>query len=154
LLSCHKNKRQNHNIKKINKSFENVTKFRYLGMTVTNQNLTYGTIKSRIKSSNPCHHTVQNLLFSHLLPKNIKVKRLSYNLPTVLYRCEIWFLTLRKAHRLNAFENRVMRTISASKRDQIIEWRKLHNEELHNLYLLSMIKWRWIILSQACSMRR
>jgi hypothetical protein len=53
----------------------------------------------------------------------------------VLYGCEIWSLTLREEHRLRVFEDRVLRGIFGPKRDEVIGgWRKLHNEELHNLY--------------------
>jgi hypothetical protein len=56
-------------------------------------------------------------------------------IPVVLYGCETWSLMLREEHRLRVFENRVLRRISESKRDEVMrEWRKLHNEELHNLY--------------------
>jgi hypothetical protein len=56
-------------------------------------------------------------------------------LPVVLYGCEAWFLTLREEHRLGVFENRVLRRIFVPKRDGVTgEWRKLHNEELHDLY--------------------
>jgi hypothetical protein len=49
--------------------------------------------------------------------------------------CEIWFLTLREEHKLRVFENRVLRIIFGPKRDEIIEgWKRMHNEELHNLY--------------------
>jgi hypothetical protein len=55
--------------------------------------------------------------------------------PVVLYGCETWSLTLREEHRLRVFENRVLRRIFGSKRDEVRGgWRKLHNEELHNLY--------------------
>jgi hypothetical protein len=51
----------------------------------------------------------------------------------VLYGCETWSLTLREAHRIRAFENRVLRIIFGPKRDEVTgEWRKLHSEELHN----------------------
>jgi hypothetical protein len=47
----------------------------------------------------------------------------------------MWSLTLREEHRLRVFENRVLRKIFGPKRDEMIgEWRKLHNEELHDLY--------------------
>jgi hypothetical protein len=47
----------------------------------------------------------------------------------------MWFLTLREEHRLKVFENRVLRKIFGPKRDEVTgEWRKLHSEELHNLY--------------------
>jgi hypothetical protein len=57
------------------------------------------------------------------------------SLPVVLYGYETWSLTLRAEHRLRVFENRVLRRIFGPKRDEVTgEWRKLHNEELHNLY--------------------
>jgi hypothetical protein len=53
----------------------------------------------------------------------------------VLYGCGIWSLTLREEHRLRVFENRVLRRIFGPKRDEVTGGlRKLHNEELHNLY--------------------
>jgi hypothetical protein len=56
-------------------------------------------------------------------------------LPVVLCGCEIWSLTLREAHRLRVFENRVLKRIFGPKRDEVTGgWRKLHNEELHNVY--------------------
>jgi hypothetical protein len=60
---------------------------------------------------------------------------MSVILPVVLYRCETWSLILRDEHRLRVFENRVLRRIFGPKRDEVTgEWRKLHNEELHDLY--------------------
>jgi hypothetical protein len=53
----------------------------------------------------------------------------------VLYRCETWSLTLREEHRLRVFENRVLRRIFGPKKAGVTGgWRKLHNEELHDLY--------------------
>jgi hypothetical protein len=53
----------------------------------------------------------------------------------VLYGCEAWSLTLREEHRLGVFENRVLRRIFGTKRDEVTGgWRKLHNEERQNLY--------------------
>jgi hypothetical protein len=55
-------------------------------------------------------------------------------LPVVRYGCETWSLTLREEHRLRVFENRVLRRIFGTKRDEVTgEWRKLHNEELQNM---------------------
>jgi hypothetical protein len=52
-----------------------------------------------------------------------------------VYGCETWSLTLREENRLRVFENRVLRRIVGPRRDEVTgEWRKLHNEELHNLY--------------------
>jgi hypothetical protein len=48
---------------------------------------------------------------------------------------EAWSLKLREERRLRVFENRMLRRIFGSRRDEVTgEWRKLHNEELHNLY--------------------
>ena len=56
-------------------------------------------------------------------------------LPVVLYGCETWSLTLREERRLRVFENRVLRRIFGPRRDEVTgEWRKLHNEELNDLY--------------------
>jgi hypothetical protein len=56
-------------------------------------------------------------------------------LPVVLYGCETWSLILREEHRLKVFENRVLRRIFGPKRDEVMgDWRKLHNEELRDLY--------------------
>jgi hypothetical protein len=53
----------------------------------------------------------------------------------VWLRIGTWSLTLREEHRLRVFENRVLRRIFVSKRDEVTgEWRKLHNKELHGLY--------------------
>jgi hypothetical protein len=53
----------------------------------------------------------------------------------VLYGRETWSVTLTEEHRLRVFENRVLRRIFGRKRDEVTGgWRKLRNEELHNLY--------------------
>jgi hypothetical protein len=58
----------------------------------------------------------------------------------VLYGCETWSLTLREEQRLRVSENRLLRRIFPLKRSEIIGgWRKLHNEELHNLYSLPSV---------------
>jgi hypothetical protein len=58
----------------------------------------------------------------------------------VLYGCETWSLTLREERRLRVNENRVLRRVFGPKRDELTgEWRKLHNEELNDLYSLSNI---------------
>ena len=56
-------------------------------------------------------------------------------LPVVLFGCETWSLTLREERRLRVFQNRVLRRIFGHRRDEVTgEWRKLHNEELNDLY--------------------
>jgi hypothetical protein len=62
------------------------------------------------------------------------------NLPVVVYGCETWSLTLREESRMRFFDNRVPRRIFEPKRDEIKgEWRRLHNEELNDVYSLPNI---------------
>jgi len=79
---------------------------------------------------------VQNLLSSSLLFKNLKIKIYrTIFVPVVLNGYETWSLILREERRMKLFENRVLRRIFRPKRDKVTrEWRKLHNEELNDLY--------------------
>jgi len=107
-----------------------------LGTTLTNQNSIQEEIKSRLKSGNACYLSVQNLLSSSLLSTNLKIKIYrTIILPVVFYGRETWSLTMREERtRLRVFENRVLR-ILGPKRDEVTgEGRKLHNEELNDLY--------------------
>jgi len=95
---------------------------------------------------------VQNILPSRLLSKNLKIKiyRIII-LPVVLYGFETWSLTLREERKLRVFENKVLRRIFGSRRDEVTgEWRRLHNEELNDLYsspnivrVIKLRKMRW-----------
>jgi hypothetical protein len=67
LLSDHQNAGKNRDIKIANRSFEHVSQFKYLGTTVTNQNLIQEEIKRRLSSGNACYHSVQSLPSSRLL---------------------------------------------------------------------------------------
>jgi ribosomal protein S2 len=62
-VSHHQNAGQNHDMKIANRCFENVAQFRYLGMTVTNQNLIQEEIKRKLNSGNACYHSIQNIFF-------------------------------------------------------------------------------------------
>jgi len=79
-----------------NSTLENVEKFKYLGTILTNKNSIVEEIKSILRSGNACYHSVQNLLSSRLLSKNLKIKIFrNIILPVLLYGCEAWSLTLR-----------------------------------------------------------
>jgi hypothetical protein len=93
-------------------------------MTITNQNLIQGDIKRRLNSGNACYHSVQNLLFSRLLSKNIKFRMYkTIILAVVLYGCKTWSLTLREGHSLRVFENRVLRRIFGPRRAEVMgDW--------------------------------
>jgi UDP-galactopyranose mutase len=73
LVSQDQDAGQNWEIKIGNRSFENVSQFKYLETTVTNQNLIQEEIKRRLNSGNVSYYSVQNLLSSRLLSKNVKV---------------------------------------------------------------------------------
>jgi len=85
---------------------------------------------------------------SRLLSKNLKIKIYrTIILPVVLYGCETWSLTLQEERKLRVFENRMLRRIFGPRRDEVTgEWRRLHNEELNDLYcspnIVQVIKWR------------
>jgi len=78
---------------------------------------------------------VQNLLSSRLLSKNLEIKiHRTIILPVVLYGCETWPLTLREERKLRVFQSIVLR-IFGPRRDEVTgEWKRLHNEELNDLY--------------------
>jgi hypothetical protein len=118
------------------------------------QNCIQEEIKSTLNSGNACYHSVQSLLSSRLLSRNVKVKIYkTIILPFILHGCETWSLTLREEHRLRVFKNSVLRRIFGPKSEEVTgEWRKLHNEKLHILYsstnIIMQIKsrrmrWAW-----------
>ena len=75
MIMCRdQNARQSHSMKIDNSSIERVEEFKYLGTTLINQNSIQEEIKTRLKSGNACYHSVQNLLSSNMLSKNVKIK--------------------------------------------------------------------------------
>jgi len=102
------------------RSFEVLEEFKYLGTTLTNQNYIQEEIKSRLKSGNACYHSVQNLMPSSFLSKNLKIKIYrTIILHVVLYGCETWSLVWREERRLRVFENRVLRRIFGPRMDEV-----------------------------------
>jgi hypothetical protein len=128
-------------VKNDNSPIERVEEFKYLGTMLKDQSSVQEEIRSRFKLGNVCYHSVQNLLSSRSLSKNLKNKIYkTIILPVVLYGCETWSLTLREERRLRVFENRVLKRVFGPKRDEVTrEWRKLHNEALNYLYSLPNI---------------
>ena len=95
---------------------------------MTNQNSIQEEVKCRSKAGNSCYYSVQTLLSSRLLSKNLKIKIYkTIILPVVLYDCGTWCLTLREEF---------LRRIFGTMKDANGEWRRLRNEELHSLYRL------------------
>jgi hypothetical protein len=110
LMSRSQKTGQKHSIKIANRSYKDVAKFRYLGTTLTDQNYIHEEIKCRLNSGNACYHSVQSLLSTRLLSRNVKVKIYrTIILPVVLHGYETWSLTLREEHTLRVIENRVLR---------------------------------------------
>jgi len=136
VMSQEQNTGRIHSVRFDNSTFDRVEAFKYLGTTLTNQNSIAEEIKSRLNSGNACYHSVQNLLFSRVLSKNLNIKIYrTVILPVVLYGCETWSLTLREERKLTVFENRVLRRIFGPRRDEVTgEWRRLHNGELNDFY--------------------
>jgi len=121
VMSRDQNARRIHSVRTDNNTFERVEEFKYFGTILTHQNFIPEEIKSRLRSGNSCYRLVQNLLSFRLLSKNLKIKIYrNAILPVVLYGCETWSLTLREERKLRVFENMVLR--------------RLHNEELNDLY--------------------
>jgi hypothetical protein len=103
-MSRDQNAGRSHRINTDNSSFEGVEEFQYLGTTLTNQNFLQEEIKSKLKSGNDCYRSVQYLLPSSLLSKNIKIQiNRTIIVSIVLYGCETWSFTLREERRLRVF---------------------------------------------------
>ena len=95
---------------------------------------------------------MQNVLCCGLVYNNLKIQIYrTVIVPVVLCGCETWSLTLREERKLRVFENRVLRGIFGHEREKVTgEWRKLHNEELNDLYcspnivrVITLKRMRW-----------
>jgi len=87
-----------------NSNFERVEEFKYLGTALTNQDSIAEEIKSRLRSGNACCHSIQNLLSSKLLSKNLKIKIYRTN-NFFFYGYETWSLTLWEERKLRVHHN-------------------------------------------------
>ena len=95
--------------------------FKYLSSLVTKQNSIQDekNLTVRLKAGNSCYYSVQILLSSRLLSKNLKIKIFkTIILPVVLYGCKAWSLTLREERKLRVFENMIIKRIFGPKRDE------------------------------------
>ena len=135
VMSRDQNAGRLHSVRTDNSTFERVEEFKYLGKTLTNQNSIAEEIKSTLRSGNACYHSVQNLLSSRLLSKNLAIKIYrTIILPVVLYGRETWSLTLWEKRKLRVFEYMVLRRIFGPRKEEVTEeWRRLHNEKLNDL---------------------
>ena len=146
IMSRDQNAGRSHNMKIGNSSFERVEELIYLGTTLLNQNSIQEEIKSRLKPGNACYHSVQNLLPSSLLTKNLKIYR-TIIFPVVLYGCETWLLTLWEEGRLRVSETRVLRRIYGPRTAEVTgEWSKLQvrHKSLITLCKSQSMRSRWI----------
>jgi len=136
VMSRDQNAGRIHGVRIDNITFERVEEFKYLGTTLTNQNSIAEEFKSILRSGNASYHPVEKLLYSRLLSKNLKIKIPgTIILPVVMYGCETWSLTLWEERKLRVFENMDLRRIFGPRRDEVTgEWRRLHKEELNDLY--------------------
>ena len=74
VMARDQNAGQNHSVRTDNGTVERVEEFKYLGTTLTNQNSILEEIKSRLRSENACYLSVQYLLSSRLLSKNLRLR--------------------------------------------------------------------------------
>jgi hypothetical protein len=149
-MSRHKTTGQNHYLKVANKLFKNVVKFRYLRMTLTNQNCIHEEIEWRLNFGNSCYHAVPKLLSSYLVSKSIKIK--IYKTIILFYLLSFMGVRPGLSHQRKNTDWVCLRTGYWNPGGmKWWGWRKLHNKELHNLYsspnIIRVIKsrrMRWV----------
>ena len=95
IMSRNQNAGQSHNINIDDSTFERVKEFKYYGTTLTNQNSIQEEIKSKFKSGNVCHLSMQKLLSFRLLSKNLKLRYTEVQFCFCLAWGETWSLTMR-----------------------------------------------------------
>jgi hypothetical protein len=119
VMSRDRNAGRDDSVKIDNSSIETVEEFKYLGTMLTDQYSVQEEIRSRFKLGSACYHSVQNLLSSRLLSKNLQINIYrTIILPVFFYGRETWSLTLREERSLRVFENRVLRRAFGNKRGE------------------------------------
>ena len=112
VMSRDQNAGRSQNIRTENRFFERVEEFK--------SKFCYEEIKSRLNSGNACYYSIQNILSSRPISKNLKIKRYKIIiLPVVVYECETWSLTLWEERRLRDFEKSVLRRIFGPRWDGV-----------------------------------
>jgi hypothetical protein len=92
--------------------FKIFQKFKYVGTTLTDRNEVHDEINTRINSGNIYYNKVRKLPSYHLLSKTLYMRIYRTIIwPFVLYGCETWFLTMKKEHKLQVSETRVLRKV-------------------------------------------
>jgi hypothetical protein len=90
-------------------------------------------IQSRLKSGNTCYHLVQDhFVFQFAILKYQDTQ--NCNFAVYLYGCKTWSVILREDYRLRVSVNRMLWKIFGPKRDWVVEWRRVHHKEFHDLY--------------------
>ena len=99
--------------------------------------MSHKLMTSSLRGSYSAHCYVYRTMLRQI---TLRGKVTSNNMRHNLYGCETWSLTLREERRLRVFEKRVLKKVFGPMRDEVTgEWRKLHNEELNDLYSLPNI---------------
>jgi hypothetical protein len=112
-----------------------VARFKHLETAETHVNSIHEEISSRLNSGHACYHSVQSLLSSLLLSKNIKIKIDEIIILLVLlHEFQSFTLTLGEEHRLRVCDDSVITKFGPNSEKVAGGWRRLHNEELHNFY--------------------
>lgn len=115
-------------------TFDMVSTFKYLGVTLSDRNEEDIEIQIRINSANRSFYACQKLMSSKLLSKCSKIRIYKTIIrPVLMYGCESWIMTKRTKTKIITFENKILRKIYGPTLEDGI-WRIKHNREIRTLY--------------------